>query len=218
MALGLLGRKIGMTQRFNEEGHAVPVTVIEMPPCPIIQKKTAKSDGYNALQIGFGERKKNRTTRPMSGHFKKSGVPPTRILREVRMGAEEIAEYEVGGTIPVTHFEKGDFIDVFADSKGRGFAGVMKRHNFHGKTATHGTHENFRHGGAIGQCAWPGRVFKGKKMPGQMGNKRVAVQNLRVVDVLEEQSLLFVRGAIPGARNGIVLVQKAIKKRVDQSD
>ncbi|MBN1825864.1 MAG: 50S ribosomal protein L3 [Candidatus Eisenbacteria bacterium] len=212
MAIGMLGRKIGMTQRFNEEGHAIPVTVIEAIPCPIVQKKTKDKEGYNAIQIGYGRRKKNRTTRPMAGHFQKAGVEPARVLMESRVSDDEIAELEVGGTIDIDRFEPGDWVDVVGRSKGRGFAGVIKRHNFSGKNQTHGTHEFFRHGGSIGQCATPGRLFKGRKMPGQMGNVRTMVMNLRVEEVLPDQNLILIRGGIPGARNGMVLIRKAVKK------
>lgn len=213
MGLSMLGRKIGMTQRFDEEGRTVPVTVIEMAPNPIVQKKTHETDGYDALQIGFGRRKKSRTTKALAGHFARGGVEPTLRLREIRVSAEEMAELEPGGSISISLFEPGEMIDVVGTSKGKGTAGVIKRWNFHGQKQTHGAHENFRHGGAIGQCATPARVMKGKKMAGRLGNERVSVQNLLVVDVKAEQNLLFVRGAVPGARNGMVHVKKSVKQK-----
>jgi large subunit ribosomal protein L3 len=216
MALGMLGKKIGMTQRFDEEGHVVPITVLHVGPCPVVQKKTRETDGYDALQIGFGSRKKQRTTRPLAGHFQKAGVEPTARLREIRVSAEEAEQYEVGGEINIDLFEKGEYVDVVGRTKGRGFAGVMKRHNFAGKNRTHGTHEYFRHGGAIGMCATPSRLMKGKRMPGQMGDSRSTMLNLLVVDVKKEQNLLFVRGAVPGAKNGFVFVRKAVKKKANR--
>ncbi|MFH1277527.1 MAG: 50S ribosomal protein L3 [Candidatus Eisenbacteria bacterium] len=212
MSMGTLGTKVGMTQRFDEEGRVVPVTVLEVPPCPIVQKKTKEKDGYTALQIGYGRRKKSSTNKPRAGHFAKAGVEPTRTLREIRVSEEEAEGHEVGGSITVDMFAAGDFVDVTGTSKGKGFAGVIKRHGFSGKNATHGTHEYFRHGGSIGQCAWPGRVLKGKKMPGQMGNVRTTTLSLKVFDVKPDQSLIYIRGAVPGARNGMVFIRKAVKK------
>jgi large subunit ribosomal protein L3 len=209
----MLGKKVGMTQRFDDEGRVVPVTVLHVGPCPVIQKKSRERDGYDALQIGFGSRKKGRTTRPLAGHFAKAGAPPAAHLREIRVSPEEAEQYEVGGEITIDLFEKGDYVDVIGRTKGRGFAGVMKRHNFAGKNRTHGTHEYFRHGGAIGMCATPSRLMKGKKMPGRMGGVRSTTLNLLVVDVMKEQNLLLVRGAVPGARNGSIFVRKAVKKR-----
>jgi len=163
MKMGTLGTKIGMTQRFDEEGRAVPVTVIEVPPCPIVQRKTQETDGYEAIQVGFGSRKKTRMNKPLAGHFKKAGIDPAQQLTEIRLDeAGEGEEYAVGGHIGIDLFEKGDYVDVTGKSKGKGFAGVMKRHNFAGKSKTHGTHEYFRHGGAIGMCATPSRLMKGK--------------------------------------------------------
>ncbi len=213
MGLSMLGRKVGMTQRFDGEGRAVPVTVLEMAPCPIVQKKTEKTDGYDAVQIGVGQRRKSRTNKALAGHFKKNGVEPTQQLREIRPSEKEIGETEAGGSISVSMFEAGEYIDVEGTSKGKGTAGVIKRWNFHGQKATHGAHENFRHGGAIGQCATPAKLMKGKKMAGRLGNVRVSTQNLLVIEIKEEQNLLFVRGAVPGARNGIVEVRKSVKKK-----
>lgn len=213
MGLSMLGRKVGMTQRFDGEGRAVPVTVIELAPCPIVQKKTCKTDGYDAVQLGIGTRRKSRTTKAIAGHFKKYGVEPTAKLREIRLNAKEIKEVEAGSAINISMFEAGEYIDVAGTSKGKGTAGVIKRWNFHGQKATHGAHENFRHGGAIGQCATPAKLMKGKKMAGRMGNVLVSTQNLLVVDIKEEQNLLYVRGAVPGANNGIVHVRKSVKRK-----
>lgn len=215
MPIGILGRKVGMTQYFDEENNAIPVTVIEAGPCPIVQKKTTESkDGYNALQLGFMDQKRHRITKPVLGHFDKISVPAKRYLREIRLTSEEIQDYEAGQEIKVDIFETGDYVDVTGFSKGKGFTGVMKRHGYHGAaTQSHGTHEYFRHGGAIGCSAYPARVFKGTKMPGRKGNERVTVQNLTIIDVRLEQNVLLVKGSVPGAINGLVLVKKAIKKQ-----
>jgi large subunit ribosomal protein L3 len=212
MSLGILGKKIGMTQRFDDSGRMVAVTVVEVSPCPIVQKKTVAREGYSALQIGYGTRKKERTNRSLAGHARKAGVEPPRVLRELRLSEAEIEGREPGSSLTVEMFEKGEFIDVTGQSKGMGFAGVIKRHGFSGKNRTHGTHEYFRHGGSIGMCATPGRLFKGKRMPGHMGDVRRTIQNLRVLDVKKDQNLLYVVGAIPGAKNGMVLIRKSVKK------
>jgi large subunit ribosomal protein L3 len=215
MPIGILGRKVGMTQYFDEENNAIPVTVIEAGPCPIVRKKTTDSkDGYNALQIGFMDQKRQRMTKPMLGHFDKANVPAKRYLREIRLNTEEIQNYEAGQELKVDILEAGDYVDVTGNSKGKGFTGVMKRHGYHGAaTQTHGTHEYFRHGGAIGCSAYPARVFKGTKMPGRKGNDRVTIQNLTIVAVRPEQNVLLVKGSVPGAINGLVLVKKAKKKQ-----
>jgi large subunit ribosomal protein L3 len=212
MPMAILGKKIGMTQRFDEQGRIIPVTIVEVAPCPIVQKKTLAKERYSALQIGFGSRRKKRANRPLAGHLKKAGVEPTRLLKEIRLTEEEAAGLDAGGALTIEIFEKGDFVDVTGRTKGRGFAGVIRRHGFSGKNMTHGTHEYFRHGGSIGMCATPGRLFKGKKMPGHMGAVQRTIQNLRVVEVMKDQNLLYVAGAIPGAKNGIVLVRKSVKK------
>ena len=214
MPIGILGRKLGMTQMFDAENNAIPVTVIEAGPCPIVQKKTVKTDKYNAVQVGFLDKKRQRVTKPELGHFDKANVPAKRYLREFRMTDEEITQYEVGGEIKVTVFQPGELIDVTGTSKGKGFAGVMKRHNFAGSSEmSHGTHEYFRHGGSIGSATFPGKVFKGRKMPGKMGNERVTIQNLQVIEVREDKNILLVKGAVPGAINGLVLIRKAVKRR-----
>ncbi|PIE36147.1 50S ribosomal protein L3 [candidate division KSB3 bacterium] len=213
MPIGILGRKLGMTQMFDEDNNAIPVTVIEAGPCPVVQKKTVETDRYNAIQVGFLDQKRQRVNKPKLGHYDKANVPPKRYLREIRMTDEEIQTYEVGQELKVDLFEAGDYVDVTGKTKGRGFTGVMKRWGFHGAaTQTHGTHEYFRHGGSIGCSAWPAKVFKGRKMPGQKGNDRVTIQNLQVIDVRPEQNVILVKGSIPGPPNRLVLVKKAKKK------
>ncbi|HOF56713.1 MAG TPA: 50S ribosomal protein L3 [Syntrophorhabdaceae bacterium] len=213
MGLGILGKKLGMTQIFREDGSIVPATVIQAGPCYVVQKKTNEKEGYTAIQLGFEEVKKvNRINKPLVGHFKKANIPPTRILKEFRVGPEEVDANEVGSQISVERFEIGDYVDITGTSKGKGFAGVMKRYGFGGSPASHGTHEYFRHGGSIGQNMTPGRTLKGKKMPGHMGNNRVTVQNLKVVEVRSDNNILLVEGAIPGPNNGYVIINKAVKK------
>ncbi len=213
MPIGILGRKLGMTQVFDENNKAVPVTVIEAGPCPVVQKKTVKTDQYNAIQLGFLDQKRQRVNKPKLGHFDKANVPAKRYLREIRMTDEEIQGYEVGQELKVDLFETGDYVDIAGKTKGRGFTGVMKRWKFHGAaTQTHGTHEYFRHGGSIGCSAWPSKVFKGRKMPGQKGNERVTIQNLQVIDVRPEQNVILVKGSIPGPPNSLVIIKKAKKK------
>ncbi len=213
MALGLLGKKLGMTQIFDEHGAIVPVTVIKVGPCLVTQRKSAASDGYDAIQVGFEEVKKvSRVNKPRAGHFARANVAPMVLLREFRATAEELEANAEGSELSVDMFEIGDFVDVTGTSKGKGFAGVVKRHGFHGAPASRGSHEYFRHGGSIGQNMTPGRTYKGKKMPGQMGNRRVTVQNLKVIEVRGDSHILMVEGAIPGPSNGFVIVKKAVKK------
>ncbi len=210
---GVIGRKVGMTQVIEEDGTVVPCTVV-LADATVVGKRTQDKDGYDALIVGVGERKEKHTNKPLAGFYKKSGVPPQRELKELRLSAEEVAAAEVGSKLALgSVFEEGQFVDVQATSKGKGFAGVMKRYKFGGSPDTHGTHEYRRHGGSIGMNMTPGRVFKGKKMPGQMGNKTVSVLNQRLVKVLAEENLLLVRGTIPGAKNGLVVVRGAVKKR-----
>jgi large subunit ribosomal protein L3 len=213
MGIGLLGKKIGMSQVFHEDGSVVPVTVIKVGPCTVVQKKTEDKEGYNALQVGFEEiTKMSRVNKPRKGHFAKANVPPMAFTREFRVTAEEAEGNDPGSQIPIDMFEIGDFIDVTGTSKGKGFAGVMKRHGFKGAPASHGTHEYFRHGGSIGQNMTPGRTMKGMKMPGHMGNKRVTIQNLKVVEIRDDTSILMVEGAVPGPTSGYVIIRKAVKK------
>jgi large subunit ribosomal protein L3 len=207
---GLIGKKIGMSQLFDDTGNVIPVTVVETGPCVVVQKKDVAKDGYNALQLGFGTQKNQRVNRPLRGHMAKAEKGSFRVLREFRM--EDVSGYEVGQELKVTDLVKpGDLVDVTGTSKGKGFAGVMKRWDFSGFSRTHGTHEYFRHGGSIGNRSYPGKVFKGKKMAGHLGNVRVSIQNLQVVDVRPEENLLLVKGAIPGSNGGMVLVRRAVK-------
>ena len=213
MAIELMCKKIGMTQFYDESGACIPVTVLSAEPNVVVQKKTSESDGYDALQLGFGERRSSLFSKPEAGHFAKANVAPKRHLKESRVGADEAGEYEAGAEIDCTLFEKGQKVDVIGTSKGRGTQGVVKRHNFAIKRRTHGTHEFFRHGGAIGAGAWPGKVIKGLKMAGRMGNERVTVRNVEVVEVDAERKLVFVRGGVPGHRNGIVRLRAAVAPR-----
>lgn len=211
MALGMLGRKLGMTQVNDEKGrHAV--TLLEVGPCLVMQKKTQEKDGYTALKLAFGSLKEKRSNKPLSGQFKQTKSKPRRWVREFRVEGEEFGKFEEGQEIKLADvFKPGQFVDVAGRSKGRGFTGVMKRWNMKGFRASHGTHEYFRHGGSIGTRTWPGYVHKNKKMAGHYGDERVTVQNLRVVDVLADKNCLLVAGAIPGANNGFVEVRPAVQ-------
>jgi large subunit ribosomal protein L3 len=200
-----------MTQIFNDSGECVPVTVLEAGPNTVIQKKTAEKEGYDALQLGYGDRRPSRTSKAAAGHFQKGGVAPKRTVRESRVTAEESAQYEVGQSIDTEIFSEGQHVDVIGISKGRGTAGVVKRHNFKVKRRTHGTHEAHRHAGAIGAGAWPGRVIKGMKMPGRYGNARFSALNQEIVRIDSDRSLLFIRGAVPGHKNAIVCVRPSVK-------
>lgn len=209
---GILGKKVGMTHIYTDTGVFVPVTVLEVGPCSVIQKKTKETDSYNAIQIGFGDKKESRATKAERGHFAKSNVALKQFVREIRLDEKEIDSYEVAQEIKADIFSEGDFVDISAISKGKGFAGVIKRHNFAGGPASHGSRFH-RAPGSIGQCAWPARVFKGKKLPGQMGNKNVTVQSIKVVKVDAEKNLLLVKGAVPGAKNAHLVIKKAVKKK-----
>jgi large subunit ribosomal protein L3 len=206
MALkGLIGKKIGMTQVFNENGVVTPVTVLECGPCPITQVRTEESDGYSAVQLGFGaDRKPKRTSKALLGHLAKSGTGPMRILREFRV--DDVTGLEVGTSVGVDLFEGSAKVKVTGTGKGRGFAGVVKRYGFGGGKATHGSHHH-RRAGTIGMCATPSRVFKGHPMPGRYGGKPITVRNLEIVRIDKENNLILVKGAVPGAKNGFVLVQ-----------
>ena len=209
MSVYFIGKKLGMTQLFVEGGSVVPVTVIEAGPCPVVQIKTSEKDKYDAIQLGFADKKEKNVTKPLVGHFKKAGMKPKRYLKESRM--ENISDYSIGQILSVDIFEKGDIVDVVGINKGKGFAGVVKRWGFHGGKKTHGS-RGLRIPGSIGTSATPSRVVKGKKMPGQMGNVKCTVQNLEVVDVRSEQNQLFIKGAVPGASNSIVFIKKEKKK------
>lgn len=207
MPVGLIGRKIGMTRVFDEEGRDIPVTVIEAGPCYVTQIKTPEKEGYAAVQLGFREKKEKRVTKPLLGHFRKAGVPPTYLLREFRDfdGWESL---KLGDKVTVDIFSPGDLVDITGRSKGRGFAGVVKRHGFRGGPRTHGQSDRLRAPGSIGASSFPSRVFKGTRMAGRMGNRRVTVRNLEVVKVYPEKNLLLVKGAVPGARNGYLEIKK----------
>lgn len=201
---GLIGKKMGMTRVFDEDGRSIPVTVLECGPCPITQIKTNEKDGYQAVQLGFGaDRKEKRTPKPLLGHLAKSGSGPQRLLREFRVN--DLEGYALGQNLTVDLFDGIAKVRVTGISKGRGFAGVIRRYNFQRGRETHGSH-NHRVPGSIGACATPSRVYRGKRMPGRMGNDKVTVKNLEVVRVDKENNLLFVKGAVPGARNGFILV------------
>ncbi len=203
---GLLGKKIGMTSVFSADGKNVPCTVIEVGPCVVTQVKTVEKDGYDALQLGFEDKKEKHTTQPMMGHFKAAGVAPQRHLAEFK-GFN--GDYKLGDTITVDLFTDNDFVDVVGTSKGKGFQGVVKRHGFGGVgQSTHGQHNRLRAPGSIGACSYPAKVFKGMRMAGQMGNERVTVQNLQVVKVLPEHNVLMIKGSIPGSKGSIVLIEK----------
>ena len=208
---GLIGRKVGMTQFYNAEGNVIPVTVIETGPCVVVQKKETAKDGYNALQVGFGSKKAQRVNKPIQGHMAKAGKGAFEVVKEFRLA--DVSQYEVGQEIKVTDlFKAGDRIAVSGTSKGHGFSGVIKRWSFAGFPGSHGTHEYFRHGGSIGNRSYPGRVRKGKKMAGHWGNEQVSIQNLEVVDIRPEQNLMLVKGAVPGAKRGVVIVRSAAKR------
>jgi len=206
----IIGEKLGMTQIFDDEARVIPVTVIKAGPVRVTQIKTPERDGYSAVQIAFKELAANRVNRPAAGHFGKAGVPPAKHIVEVPV--EDVADYEVGQELTIAEmFEVGKKADVTGISKGKGFAGVMKRHNFKGQPASHGAHKIHRAPGAIGACATPGRVFKGKRLPGRMGGERTTVMNLDVVSVDADRNLIMVRGAVPGAKGAIVVLREAVK-------
>jgi len=210
MLKGLLGKKIGMTQIFDDNGAAIPITVIEAGPCYVTQVRDVETDGYTAVQLGFGEVKPKRLTGGQLGHLKRNDLPPLRYLREFR--TKKDAEINPGDPVSVTVFDVGDHVDVIGTSKGRGFAGVVKRHGFAGGPKTHGQSDRQRAPGSIGATSGTARVFKGKRMPGQMGNRRVTSQNLKVVLVDEERNLIGVRGAVPGPKGGLLVIKEARKQ------
>ena len=207
---GILGRKLGMTQVWDEENRVIPVTVIQAGPCHVTQLKTPERDGYAAVQIAFGETKAGRLSRPELGHLSAAGVGPSKHLVELRV--DDLADYAVGQAIAADVFTTGDRVDVTGVSKGKGFAGVMKRHNFKGQGASHGNHKKHRSPGSIGACATPARVFKGLKMAGRMGHEQVTTQNLQIVASDPERELVLVRSAVPGPRGGVVIIRTATKK------
>ena len=208
MVTALIGKKLGMSQLFSSDGEAIPVTVIQAGPCTITQIKSAESDGYNALQLGFGDKRPRRTTKPLLGHFNKSGKGPFAVLREVRV--EDAADFQLGQEISADIFQVGEMVHVVGTSKGKGFAGTIKRWNFSRGPMSHGG-MNKRPPGSIGCSASPSRVIKGRKMPGQMGNRQVTTKGLMVVDVRPEQNIILLRGGVPGGRNGVVIIKKTGK-------
>ncbi|WP_295642282.1 50S ribosomal protein L3 [uncultured Corynebacterium sp.] len=206
---GILGKKLGMTQIFDDENRVVPVTVVEAGPCVVTQVRTKETDGYEAVQIAFGEIDPRKVNKPATGHFKKAGVTPRRHVTELRV--DDASAYEVGQDVTVEIFNDVKFVDVTGITKGHGYAGAMKRHGFAGQGASHGNQAAHRRVGGIGACATPGRIFKGKRMAGRMGSNRVTLQNLKVAKVDAESNLLLVKGAVPGNNGGIVVVKTAVK-------
>ena len=206
---GLLGEKLGMTQVWDADNRLVPVTVIKAGPCVVTQVRNEETDGYSAVQIGFGAIDPRKVTKPLTGHFEKAGVTPRRHLVELR--TSDAADYSAGQELAADTFEAGTTVDVTGTTKGKGFAGVMKRHGFHGVSSSHGAHRNHRKPGSIGGCATPGRVFKGMRMAGRMGGVRQTTQNLTIHAVDADKGILLVKGAVPGAKGGLVLVRETIK-------
>lgn len=209
MKKGLIGKKIGMTQIFDENGKVIPVTVVEAGPCTVTQIKTTENDGYQAIQVGFGDVKVSRVNKPLKGHFDKADVAPRKTLKEFRL--ESIDGIEVGSILKADTFEVGEVVDVKGTSKGHGTSGAIKRWNFSRLRMTHGTGPNHRHAGSLGACSSPSRVFKGKKMAGHYGHETVTVQNLKVAKVDAENNLIAIKGAIPGPKGGIVVIADAVK-------
>ena len=209
MKKAIIGKKIGMTQIFDEKGKVVPVTVVEAGPCAVTQLKTTENDGYNAIQVGFGDQKAQRVSKPLMGHFKKGDVAPKKVLKEFRL--EDITSYNVGDLIKADVFANGDKVDVTGTSKGKGYAGVIKRWNFQRLKETHGTGPVARHGGSLGAISDPSRVFPGHKMAGHLGAEKVTVQNLVVVKVDVENNLIAIKGAVPGPNGGIVVIRDSVK-------
>ncbi len=210
MQKGIIAKKIGMTQIFDETGKVIPVTVVEAGPCVVVQKKTVENDGYNAVQLGFGDIRPKRVNKPLTGHFKKADVALKRTLKEFRF--DDMESLNVGDIVKADTFAEGDIVDVSGKSKGHGFSGTIKRHNFARLKETHGTGPVHRHAGSMGACSSPSRIFKGKGMPGQYGNTKVTVQNLTVVKVDAENNLIAIKGAVPGPKNGTVTIVDCVKK------
>ncbi len=211
MKKGIIGKKLGMTQVFDQNGIVIPVTVIEAGPCLVTYKKTAENDGYEAVQLGYGEIKANKVTKPLKGHFDKNDVAPKRVLKEFRL--DDTSALNIGDLVKADVFAEGESVDVVGRSKGKGYAGVIKRHGFHRLKMSHGTGPVARHGGSLGACSTPSRVYKNKKMAGHMGAVRVTVQNLAVVKVDAEKNILAVKGAIPGPKGGYVFVSDSVKSK-----
>ncbi|MCX6508243.1 MAG: 50S ribosomal protein L3 [Actinobacteria bacterium] len=205
----IVGEKVGMTQVWDEQNRAIPVTVVRVSPVRVVQIKTPEKEGYSALQVTWGTRRLSTLTQPERGHFDKAGVTPGKALVELRL--EDVSAFTIGQEIGADVFEKGEMIDVTAVSKGKGFAGGMKRHNFKGQGAAHGNHKHHRAPGSIGACATPGRVFKGTKMAGRMGGEQVTTTNLEVIGVDVERNLVLVKGAVPGSKGGVVVIRTSVK-------
>ena len=210
MKKGLIGKKLGMTQIFDENGNLIPVTVVEAGPCPVVQKKTIENDGYAAVQVGFGDQKLHRVNKPMKGHFAKGDVAPKKVLKEFRL--DDIDTLNVGDILKADVFAVGDIVDVVGKSKGKGTAGSIKRWNFSRLKESHGTGPVARHAGSLGACSDPSRVYKGKKLAGHLGAERVTIQNLSVVKIDAENNLIAIKGAIPGPKGGIVVIKDSVKK------
>jgi len=211
MKKAIIGKKLGMTQLFNEKGLLIPVTVVEAGPCAVAQKKSVETDGYESIQIGYGDLKANKVKKPIKGHFAKGDVAPKRVLREFRL--EDISGYNVGDIIKADVFAEGERVDVRGTSKGKGYAGVIKRHGFARLKMSHGTGPVARHGGSIGSTSDPSRVFKNRKMAGHMGAERVTTQNLEIIKVDSEKNIIAIKGAIPGPKGGVVVVFDSVKSR-----
>lgn len=211
----LIGKKLGMTQVFSDNGDVIPVTAVQVGPCVVVQKKTNEKDGYTALQLGFEDRKAQNVTKPQAGHAKNSKSPAKRLIREFRLDAAKLNEVEVGDVLGADLLKTGDKLDISGISIGKGFQGVMKRHNFRGARHSH-NHEFFRHGGSIGMRSIPGRVFKNKKMPGQMGVRSVTTQNLLVAGVDNDSNIVLIRGAVPGAKNSYVTLKSSVKAKFEK--
>ena len=210
MKKGLIGKKLGMTQIFDENGNLIPVTVVEAGPCPVVQKKTIENDGYAAVQVGFGDQKLHRVNKPMKGHFAKGDVAPKKVLKEFKL--DDIDALNVGDILKADTFAVGDIVDVVGKSKGKGTAGAIKRWNFSRLKESHGTGPVARHAGSLGACSDPSRVYKGKKLAGHLGAERVTIQNLSVVKIDAENNLIAIKGAIPGPKGGIVVIKDSVKK------
>jgi large subunit ribosomal protein L3 len=213
MAAGLIGKKVGMTRVFTADGNQIPVTVVAVGPCTVVGKRTQETDEYTALRVGFGVRKDKHINKPRAGEAKKSGQAAPVAIREFRVSAEELAKFEIGQQLKADFFAKGQAVDVMGTSRGRGFAGVFKKHHMSGFVEGHGSHEYFRHGGAIGQRKTPGRVFKNKRMPGHMGVERKTIQNLKVVDFDVENNLVLIGGAIPGSPDSMIVIKPSVKAK-----
>ncbi len=209
MKKGIIGKKIGMTQIFDEKGKVIPVTVVEAGPCVVTQKKTAENDGYEAVQVGFGDQKPQRLTKPLKGHFDKGGVAPKKVLRELRL--DDVSALNVGDLIKADVFEAGEHVDVTGVSKGKGYAGVIKRWNFHRLKESHGSGPVVRHAGSLGAISDPSRVFPGHKAAGHLGAETVTVQNLTVAKIDAENNLIAIKGAVPGPNGGIVVIRDSVK-------